>query len=194
MRKTAIIAILVISLFLMGCAQQQIKAVSEKEYESSKSEPAKTTTSTKKTTTETKTYTVESEKEPAQAVTVKESTTGDDVTFKKLDTYERSKELKETCYLAYPIECAKYFAKDGIIYVTLKNVGYGSKINQVTLTFDNEECDPAETYIEPGQNKDFECFVDANADYASGTLEIEYYKPIGKVHESKTGQLAVMME
>ncbi|MBW2964515.1 hypothetical protein KY363_03575 [Candidatus Woesearchaeota archaeon] len=59
---------------------------------------------------------------------------------------------------------------------------------------DNDDCDPTGTYIETGNTKEFECYADANADYVSGELEMEYYMPIGQRHDSKTGPLTVLME
>jgi hypothetical protein len=195
MRKLAIITILIISIFLIGCAKTEITTMSDKEYDSRPASTEKTYTVAEEKTEQGTTYTSkegvdEEDKDDTISVSTKD---GDTVTFKKQDTYERSKEMTEECYLPYPLECADYFAKDGVIYLKIKNAGYQSKLNQVVLTLDNDECDPVETYIETGQLKEFECFSD-EPDFVSGTLEMEYYKPIGKVHEIKTGQLVVMME
>lgn len=137
---------------------------------------------------------VQDEPEEKEHVTV-ETDDGKDVTFEKLPDYEREKDTEEICDMDYPIECAEFFAVDGIEYITLKNAGYGSKIDHVVLRLNGEECDPVDSYIEPGQIKEFECYADAEGDgYVRGDFEMEYYAPIGQMDHLKTGSLVVMME
>jgi hypothetical protein len=116
------------------------------------------------------------------------------VTLKKLPDYRRDRGVTEKCNMDYPFECSKYLAKDGIVYLTIKNIGYESKKDHVTLYLDSDECDPADVFIETGSTKEFECYVDANLDYVSGDLEMEYYMPTKDYHDSKSGTLVVMME
>ena len=195
MKLMMIITILVTAMFLAGCAVEEISMMSDEEYEKQASEEP-----VQKQTISTKTYTVDTPKEPSEEpeepeerISVKE-TGGDTVTLKKLPDYTRDKDISETCVMDYPLECADYLAKDGIIYLTIKNVGYESKLNEVILTLNGDSCDPIDTYIETGHVKEFECYVDPDIDTVSGNLEIEYYSPIQQKHFTKGGKLTVLME
>jgi hypothetical protein len=188
MKKLAILAILIVSMFLVGCAYTQIGAdADDKEAE-------KTSTKTREISSKTTTAD-EDEEEEGEELRVKDTSTGETVTLKKIPDYRRDRDVTEKCDMDFPLECVKFLAKDGIEYLTIKNTGYTSKLNQVTLTLNNDECDPVETFIEPGQNKDFECFEDPDENgIVVGNLEIEYYSPIEQKHDSKSGVLVVRME
>jgi len=194
-----ILTIFVLAVFLTGCATTEIGVAGEDDD----TEPVRKDSSSSKSSTGTKTdsrYTSPSdddeEDEPEEHITMTESNTGDDVTFKKLGPGFRDKEVNERCDLDYPFECARYTAKDGVIYLAVKNKDYGSIAEEVTLYLDGDACDPMETEIEPGQNIDFECYPDTDTagDLISGKFEIDYYRPIGENHFTKTGSLTVIME
>lgn len=192
MKKVVIIAILVIAVFLVGCAKQEIGVAGEKE---STDAPVKTAAQTTA-----KTAPEEVAKEAAEGETAEEHITvktdeGDDVTFKKLPDYRRERDMTEVCDMDYPLKCSKFLAKDGVEYISIKNAGYSSKIDQVVLRLNGEACDPKDSYIEPGQLKEFECYADAEDDgYVRGDFEMEYYAPIGQKDFLKTGSLVVLME
>ncbi|MBU2560681.1 MAG: hypothetical protein KKD17_00125 [Nanoarchaeota archaeon] len=197
MNKLAVIAILVIAVFLAGCAANEIGVAGESKESSSEKTTTSTATNTKTATT-TKTATKESapvEEEPEpEHISVTESKTGESVTFKKLGDPWRDKEATEKCDMNFPFECSRYSANSGIVYLTIKNQDYSSKADEVTLTLDGETCDPANTFIETGHNKAFECFVDPDVSGVSGSLEIKYYVPTTKSHRIATGSIAVRME
>lgn len=189
MKKLVIIAILVASMFLIGCAYTQIGFDKEDKENEKESTKGKTISSEPFETVE------NDEDEEREQLHVKDSSTGETVTLEKIPDYRREREATEKCDMDFPLECVKFLAKDGIEYLTIKNAGYTSKLNQVTLTLNGDECDPVETSIEPGQNKDFECFEDADDNgMVVGNLEIEYYSPIEQKHDSKSGVLVVRME
>jgi hypothetical protein len=202
MNKLAMITILVIAAFLFGCAANEIGTNDDEpttKTTSTKFTATKTTATTAKTATTTKTTSTNSYADPAHAteetgrVTVPESDTGGSVTFKKLGTGERTKTTTEKCNLDSPLECSKYFANDGIVYIMVKNQGYTSKLNDFVLKLNGEECDPVNTYIETGQLKEFQCFV-TETDVVSGSLEAKYYSPIEQSDFLKKGTIVVLME
>ena len=213
MMKTALIAIIVIFMFLAGCAAKEITSADES-TPAAKTTTKSTTTTTKAGSTTTKTTTTTTETadsdarsntvtadpsalgresdEPARTVT---ANSGEAVTLNKLTDYRRDKTATEKCDLSYPLGCPKYLAKDGVVYITVKNVGYTSKINDVVVKLDGEECDPVNSYIETGNIKEFECYVSASSgDVVSGALEVDYYSPIDQKSFVKTGSVVVMME
>ncbi len=197
MRKVALFVMLVIAVLLIGCATEEIGVKSEEQYEQevSSSEQRESASASGSSAQEEREYVVEDEDEVEERITVKDSGSGDDVTFKKIEDYRRDRDVTEKCDMEYPFECADSLAKDGIIYLTIKNIGYGSKVDEVTLMFDGDECDPVETFIEPGQVKEFECYSDRPAgDVVSGRLEVDYYVPTQKIHQSKGGELVILME
>lgn len=191
MKRLAIFAILMVSMFLVGCSYAQIVKMGDEEHEVSAEKNAD------KESSKISSEPADEDEEDAEReqLHVKDSSTGETVTLEKIPDYRRDKDMSEKCDMDFPLECVKFLAKDGIEYITIKNAGYNSKLNQVTLTLNNDECDPVETYIEPGQNKDFECFEDADDNgMVVGNLEIEYYSPIEQKHDSKSGVLVVRME
>ncbi|MFC1742086.1 hypothetical protein ACFL3V_06125 [Nanoarchaeota archaeon] len=210
MKKLAMISILVIMIFLIGCvpgysqykankakneAEQHLEDVQE---EMEKVQAAQEQLNTRTKTTSTKTTTSDDddeEEEEDRVIAMKDEDTGEGFAMKKLEDTSRDKGTREICDMEYPLECVKYQAVDGIVYLSLKNTGYNSKINEVTLYLNGDECDPVETYIEPGQNKDFECYVDdPDADFASGDMEIDYMIPNPDQYFTKGGELNVQME
>jgi hypothetical protein len=208
--KTALIAIIVIFMFLAGCAAKEITSADENQPAAKTTTTKTTSTTTKSGTTTTKTTatadadtrsnTVTSDPsalgresdEPARTVT---ADSGEDLTLNKLTDYRRDKAVTEKCDLTYPLGCPKFLAKDGVVYITVKNVGYTSKINDVVVKLDGDECDPVNSYIETGNIKEFECYVSAGSgDVVSGALEVDYYSPIDQKSFVKTGSIVVMME
>jgi hypothetical protein len=195
MKTLPIIAILVIALFLAGCAAEEITTKSDKEYEEeSAAKPSTTSKTSTKTSTKTTTTEDEPEEEEKDTVTLKNSDTGKSTTFTKLGDPFRDKDLTEKCNLDFPFECSRYIAKDSIVYITVKNQGYGSIVEDVTLYLDGDVCDPADTEIEPGQNKDFECYIDPDPNYIIADLEIEYYAPAPDLHQTKGGEIVALTE
>ncbi|MBW2971685.1 hypothetical protein KY359_01490 [Candidatus Woesearchaeota archaeon] len=201
MNKMAIIAILVIALFLAGCASQEITVAGEKSGSTSAKSKTTTTSSQEKTGTTTTTSTrtasasePEEEESTGRGVTIQDTDTGHSATFISQGDPFRDKGLSEKCDLDFPFECARYSATNGIVYITVKNQDYSSKADEVTLYLDGDACDPSDTFIETGQNKYFECYVDPDADYVSGNLEMEYYVPTTKSHRTETGSITVLME
>ncbi len=191
MRKLAIIAILVLAVFIIGCGSEApAKTASKTTTTASKT----TTTTAAKTTTQTATAAQEAASEEDDTRSYTDSTTGDTVTFRKVDTYTREKEATEKCDMDFPLECTKYFANSGTVYLTIKNIDYSSKLNEVTLTLNGEDCDPSGSFIEPGQIKQFECYVSSSMDWVTGTLEMTYYNPMKTLREKKTGLVSVKME
>jgi hypothetical protein len=202
MKKISIIAILVIAVFLAGCASQEISSAGEK---TATKTTTKTTTTPEKTTTTTKTTTSApsgSEEDEGRIITdeghyesdIERQVSASGTTLTKLRTNIREKGATEKCDMPFPLACTDYLANDGIIYITIKNQGYTSKIDNVVLTLSGDECDPVSTYIEPGQIKEFECFEDANVDYVSGPLVMTYHSNIEQRDFTKTGSIVVMME
>ncbi len=193
MKILTIITVLILAVFLAGCAAKEISVAKEseaeaKEYQKQVEEVAKQTESTRQQMEESVDET------PEEHVTV-ETNTGDSVTFKKLEDYRRDRDLVEHCDFDYPFECSDSLAKSGVIYLTIKNQDFGSKVDDLTMYMDGEVCDPTDTFIEPGQNKEFECYVNTDkGDLVQSSFEIEYYRPIGKQHLTKTGNLVIMME
>ncbi|MBI5881232.1 hypothetical protein HZB90_03815 [archaeon] len=198
MKNVAIIAILIIVVFLAGCASQELGSAEEKTTTTKTTTAGKTTTTTK-TTTSTSSGSEESTDkvitdEGAHESDIERQVSTSGTTLTKLRTNIREKGATEKCELPYPLECVKYLANDGIVYITIKNKGYTSKIDNVVLTLNGNECDPVSTYIETGQVKEFECFEDADADYASGPLVMTYHSNIEQRDFTKTGSLNVLME
>lgn len=197
MDKIAIVAVLVLAVFLFGCAAKEI-GIADEQQTASKSTSTKTA-STAKTSDSTQDTATNSYADPAHAteetgrVTVPESDTGDTVTFKKLGTGERTKTATEKCNLESPLECSKYFASNGIVYIMVKNQGYTSKLNDFVLKLNGAECDPVNTYIETGQIKEFQCFV-TEEDVVSGALVATYHSPIEQSDFLKKGTIVVLME
>ena len=197
MKKFAIMAVLVLAVFIIGCASQEIGSAGEKT--ATKTTTSGKTTTTTKTTTSTSSGSEESTDkvitdEGAHESDIERQVSTSGTTLTKLRTNIREKGATEKCELPYPLECAKYLANDGIVYITIKNQGYTSKMDDVTLTLNGNECDPASTYIETGQVKEFECFEDANVDYVSGPLVMTYHSNIEQRDFTKTGSLVVLME
>jgi hypothetical protein len=202
MNKLAIIAILVIAVFLAGCAANEIgtaEKTTTSKTTSTKTASAKTTSTKTASSSGSEETDTPSYADPAHAteetgrVTVTESNSGDTTTFRKLGTGERTKTATEKCNMAFPLECSKYFASDGIVYIMLKNQGYTSKLDEFVLTLNGEECDPVNTYIETGQVKEFQCFV-TEEDVISGTLEATYHSNIEQSDFLRTGTIVVLME
>jgi uncharacterized lipoprotein NlpE involved in copper resistance len=198
MRKMTILAILIISVFLVGCAEKEITVAKEDATAATKTAAtttaSKTATATKTASTATKTTASSddtSEEETRDAVVLTD-TEGQATSVQKLTDYNaRPKTSTEVCNLESPLECSKYIAQDGIVYITVKNQGYGSKINDVTLYLSGESCDPSGSYIETGQIKEFECYVDPLAKFVSGDLAVKYYSPMEDKSFTKTGKIAV---
>ena len=197
MKQLSIIAILIMAVLIAGCGVQTTFKGDEgttKDYYMDKAKEIQDIQKGVDLPDEESEDPVDDVDEPEEHRTVS-TTDGDSVTFKKLPDYTRDKTVTETCNLDYPIECPKFIAVNGIEYLTLKNAGYGSKINDVVLKLDGEECDPVGSYIEPGQVKEFECFADPDADgIVRGNLEFEYYSPMESRHFLRTGKLIVRME
>lgn len=196
MKKLAVIAILIVAVLITGCGVQTTFRGDEgmtKDYYMDKAKEIQDIQKGADIQSE-ESDNEEVVDEPEEHRTVS-TTDGDSVTFKKLPDYVRNKDVTEKCDLDYPIECPKFIAVDGIEYLTLKNADYSSKINDVVLKLDGEECDPVGSHIEPGQVKEFECFADPDADgIVRGNLEFEYYSPMASRHFFKTGKLIVRME
>jgi hypothetical protein len=200
MKKLAIIAILVIAVFLAGCASQEIGSAEEKTTTKSTTS-GKTTTTTKTTTSASSGSTgsgdriITDEGHYESDIERQVTPEGDSgLTLSKLRTTTREKGTTEKCDMPSPLECSKYMANDGVVYITIKNQGYGSKIDNVVLTLNDQECDPSGSYIETGQIKQFECYEDAGVDYVSGPLKMTYYSPMADQDYVRTGSIAVMME
>lgn len=195
MKKTAIviITILVLSMLLSGCAVKEYADAKEAEKEAE--EHQKMLEEAVRQTESTRQQMEDSVREaPAEQRTVK-TDSGDSVTLEKLDDYRRDRAVTEHCDFDYPFECSDSLAKDGVIYLSVKNQDYGSKVEDLTLYMDGDMCDPADVFIEPGQNKDFECYSDiSKGGTVNSNFEIEYYRPIGSQHLTKTGELVIMME
>lgn len=201
--KVSLFLIAVSGLFLIfllaGCSQKSYKDSEELtlafEPEQDSSDTREPARKTYEVYTGSETETSGSAEEEPDAVSVKERSTGEVVTFKRLDDNVRQKQQKEVCDLNYPLECVGFFSRNGIQYITIKNIGYESKINQVILRFKGKECDPVDVYIETGQIKEFECYEKAQpGTMLSGDLEVRYYQPTTKENKMKTGTLTVMME
>jgi hypothetical protein len=202
--KISLFLIAVLGLFLIfsavGCSQKSY----DDEEQDLAFKPEQDSSDTRETTS--KTYDVYEQAEPETAdsdsnsaedytVSVKERNTGEVVTFKRIEDTSRQKQQKELCDLNYPLECVDFFSRKGIQYITIKNIGYESKINQVTLRFKGKECDPVDVYIETGQIKEFECYEEAQpGTMVAGDLEVRYYQPTTKENKMKTGTLRVVME
>jgi len=198
MKKIAIISVIVLLIFLAGCASQELSSAEEKTTTTKTTTAGKTTTTTK-TTTSTSSGSEESTDrvitdEGAHESDIERQVSTSGTTLTKLRTNIREKSATEKCELPSPLECAKYLANDGIVYITIKNQGYTSKMDDVTLTLNGNDCDPVSTYIETGQVKEFECFEDADADYASGPLVMTYHSNIEQRDFTKTGSIVVLME
>ena len=196
MKKVAIITILVILVFLTGCAYNELSNMA-KEYKKNRQEREERAAPVRDLVAEAPedVASEEGSEEIVEERLTVETDDSEDVTFKKLPDYKRDKAETEICDLDYPIECTKFLAKDGIEYITIKNAGYTSKINDVELRLNGEACDPTGSYIEPGQLKEFECYADEGPDgYVRGDFEMEYYSPIEQRSFVKEGTLVVLME
>lgn len=201
MNKLAVIAILVIMVFLVGCAAKEISVAGESREPASSggasASDSKTSTATKtaaSTKTAANTAAPEEDEETGGGIVIKDSSTGQTSTFKSLGDPWRDKEATEHCNLKFPFECSKYLANAGIVYITIKNQDYSSVARELTLTLDGERCDPSDTFIEPGQNKEFQCFVDPGVSGVSGELVINYFVPMTSSHRIAEGSIAVRME
>ena len=195
MRISIIITMLVIGLFLAGCATKEITTPSQQTVQ--KVQPTVQKTTTYQPATPTASEPASEAAQPSNEVTVKNtgSVGGDSVTLKKLGKTGRTYGASEKCDIAFPLECPKYYAKDGIVYVTIKNAGYVSKIDKVVFSLKGENCDPVSSYIEPGQIKEFTCYVDTVAgDYVSGNIALNFYSVTEQKDVVKTGTFNVMME
>ncbi|MBD3268471.1 hypothetical protein GF373_17525 [bacterium] len=193
MKKLTIILLIIATLLISGCGAKEYREAkaAEKQAEQQLEEMQDTAD---KMEAQAKDMERIKEEADSETRTVKETTTGDSVTFKKLPDYTRDKGAEEVCDMDYPFECSDYLAKNGIIYLTIKNIGYESKVDEVTLYLNDDSCDPMDTYIETGQIKEFECYVSPNAEFVSGELKVEYYTNIKKLNEERKGELAVLME
>jgi len=201
MKKIAVIAILLLLVFIIGCGKSDTSLVKSaasdssdtaaktayKETGTSGSDSGTTSSGSRQTTSEGRELTGETR-------TTQESSTGETVTFRKLEDNTRQKETAEKCDMADPLECVEYMASNGIIYLSIKNKAYDSKLDKVTLSLNDDECDPKNTFIETGQIKEFECFDDRSL--VTGTLVMKYYKPMAGEGENqmRTGSLVVKME
>ncbi|NQU78706.1 hypothetical protein HQ545_02965 [Candidatus Woesearchaeota archaeon] len=134
---------------------------------------------------------IEDIREPdTQTVVVKDDDV--EIALEKIPDVKRQRTITETCDLEYPFECSRFLAKDGIIYLTIKNQMYDSKVDDVVMTLDGEDCDPTGGYMETGQNKEFECYSDD--EFISAELIMDYYMPTTKTHRTSTGRLNILME
>ncbi|MFH1064237.1 MAG: membrane lipoprotein lipid attachment site-containing protein [Candidatus Woesearchaeota archaeon] len=197
--KKIIFAILIISVLLLsGCVPGTQSMKSSAKYDKQTSEDQFEREEVEQMAPPVALDDKEADKEVAPAEedkTISIKTIGDDsVTFKKLPDYMREKGLTEKCNIDFPFECSEYKAYGGVVYLTLKNQDYNSKFFDITLSLSGESCDPVETKIEPGQNKDFECYVDPDVDHVAGELEIEYNSNIYSEIRIRTGTLVVQME
>ena len=197
MKILTILTILILAVFLTGCAAKEIGVAKEaeaeaKEHQRQVEEAAKQTESTRQQME----ASVDDDEPEKETEGIKFTTKdGGSTTFNKLEDYRRDRDTIEQCDFDFPFECSDSLAKSGVLYITIKNQDYGSKVNELTLYMDGDMCDPADTFIEPGQNKDFECYPSiSKGDLVQSDFEIEYYRPIGKTHLTKTGKVVIMME
>jgi hypothetical protein len=189
---------MMVFLLIVGCAGQKAPSAYKPagtEYQESTSETSEqATTKTVSSAAKKSADADEDNSAPAEA-RVLETDDGTPLTLQKSPDYRRTRAGAEKCDLAFPLECSKFLAKDGVVYVTVKNVGYSSKIDEVVLSLDGEDCDPTESYIETGNIKQFDCYTSAKAtELVSGSLEISYHSPIEQKNFIKTGSVVVMME
>jgi len=197
MRYASILSLLIVLLLLAGCAAKEITTAGEKTTTTTRTttSPTKATateTTTTKTTTVAPSTDVETADVPARIAATE---TGEKMTFQKVQDVTRTKAGTEKCSMPFPLDCPKYLAKDGIVYITIKNAGYTSKIKDVVLTLDGDDCDPVNSYIETGQIKEFECYVSTQSgNYVTGNIEMNYYSTIDQKSFMKTGTINVMME
>ncbi len=119
---------------------------------------------------------------------------GEDVGLRKLGTQYRDKDATEKCDIDYPFSCMSYIASEGQVDITIKYLAYAGKLEDVSLYFNGDECDPSGAAIEPGTKQKFTCYADESGSYVSGDLELKYYESLERVHYTKTGSLTAKWE
>jgi hypothetical protein len=189
MKKLIAIILLIVCIgFIGGCGLQTMpeKTPAKTTYKPATTEPVEQQIVIEDTTKDKTDVTV---KTPDQRTV--ETNTGTPVTLQKKEDYVRDRSTTEKCDMAFPLSCVKYLGKDGIVYITIKN-GLVSKVNDFELRMNGESCDPAGAYIEPGDNKEFECYSQDSV--VRGDFEAEYYSVNEQQRVIKEGSIVVVME
>jgi hypothetical protein len=186
--KNALVLVCVITSFLLlvGCSIQSSQVMDDSADEPTKTVATKAPTTKATPTVKTTSENTDVDNSGGGTVTI-EGPSGSTSSFQNMGDY-RDNKMGQKCDMDSPFACSEYVARDGMLSFHLKYNGYPSKIDNVVVQLNDEDCDPIDTYMEPGSVKEFTCYIDAE-DQIVGKIEVSYHDAIARKDVVKTGTI-----